>query len=197
MALKTCVGRASQTIVRSRGGAIRRYFSCPDRFSLISTGRGRYRKPPLRMRCLWMCDTSVSQVVAYSDSTGFTLGFTSCMEDTTFCETIVKPSKSEYATKSDYFLAWWRYISRLLVPGCKVNILQLLFLEQKFGTTCCTLSSPLPINFLSTHLISTFIPCINVVTLKMICTVSWWYAPARKGKGGNQKKEGLHVVPFP
>ena len=61
-----------------------------------------------------MWDTPMYQVVAYSDSLGFTLRFISCRfisckEDATFCETVVepsvKPSESEYATKSDYFLA--------------------------------------------------------------------------------------------
>ena len=54
-----------------------------------------------------MWDTPMCQVVAYSDSLGFTLGFTSCKEDATFCETIVKPSvkpsESEFATKTTTF----------------------------------------------------------------------------------------------
>ena len=39
-----------------------------------------------------------SLFVAYSDSLGFTLGFTSCMGGVTFCETSVNPCESEYTT---------------------------------------------------------------------------------------------------
>ena len=94
-----------------QGGAMRQFFSRPDTFPLIymtSKGRGRYRKPPLRMR--------VSMYVGHTDVSsccilGFTwvhTGFTKAYSPHTACEPNVNPcenpSESEYATKCDCFL---------------------------------------------------------------------------------------------
>ena len=87
---------------------MRQFFSRPGTFPLIymtSKGRGRYRKPPLRMR--------VSMYVGHTDVSsccilGFTwvhTGFTKGYSPHTACEPNVNPSESEYATKSDCFFA--------------------------------------------------------------------------------------------
>ena len=82
-----------------------------------------------------MCDTAMCQVVAYSDSLGSHLGSrwdhnfaSSYMKPvipaeiggcnfSSFVIPSVIPKTSEYATKSDCFLASWRYLFCLLVPG--------------------------------------------------------------------------------
>ena len=95
-----------------QGGAMRQFFSRTDTFSLIymtSKGRGRYRKPPLRMRVsMYVGHTGVSSCCILGFTwvhTGFTKGYSLH----TVCEPnvnpSVNPSESEYATKSDCFLA--------------------------------------------------------------------------------------------
>ena len=107
-------------------------------FSLIymaRKGRGRYRKPPLRMRVsVYVGHTDVSSCCILG-FIGITLGITlgSHFSSTHMMPVIpgeigrcnfslfvipsVIPRPSEYATKSDCFLGWWRYLFCLLVPG--------------------------------------------------------------------------------
>ena len=102
-------------------------------------GGGGTGSLPWGWGCLFMCDTAMCQVVAYSDSLGSHLDHNLASPHmkpvipaeiggcnfSSFVIPSVISKKSEYATKTNCYLAWWRYLFSfcLLVPGIHLLML--------------------------------------------------------------------------